>query len=289
MRLNEVFIYGQVAEEPRIYCDNLDRTKPKSAKLVVRAFRKQGNSDVRYMRNDLIVVYTHNPEIINRDILMPNEADAYDDISNGDMVLIKGTLSTWMVDVSEYCPSCGEEIRNRRSSVYVDPLAIRLCERNLTKEKGNELLRKSFELSNLAIVGGWIKTDPEYYENDENGYKLLEFSMTGKRIRRILEDGPDKKADHPWVKVYGHRAEEYSKMFFRGSEIVIVGSIQARKHTVQVECPHCFDKHPIELVATELVPYRIEPVSNCVIPEPAAEDYALEEYDVTYTVSQENA
>lgn len=267
MRLNEVFIYGRVIEEPEIECFDLDRSKPRSAKILVKVSRKQGNSDNEFIRNDVIAIYSRNPEIISRDILMPKEIDEDMDVCKGDIIYVKGTLSTWMRNLTEYCPDCGEKIDNMRSSVYVDPLGIRICSRDIGAKRGDALIYRSWDMSNLAILGGWINTDPEYYENEENNFKLLEFAMSSKRIRRILEDGPEKRSDHPWIKVYGRRAEEYSKMFHYGSEVVIVGSLQAREHTVEVMCPHCMRTHVSTLTATELVPYRIEPVSNCDIPE----------------------
>ena len=121
--------------------------------------------------------------------------------------------------------------------------------------------------TNIIHVSGYVSEEPLFIERDGKESSVLEISVCGDNqsfLQGIIK---------PWVKVFGKRAREYSEMIHKGSEIFINGSLQTRIQARKLECPDCKNLYALERADTVLVPYRIEPVKDCVIPEQNMDNY----------------
>ena len=137
------------------------------------------------------------------------------------------------------------------------------------------LLKSREEISNQVFIMGTLCKRGELYDNPETRKKEFDFQIASNRIRRILEDGPDKRTDYPWVKSFGSYAEEYSKALDVNSSVFINGAIQTREIKQKFVCDNCSMLYERPSVSMEIVPYHVEYMANCNIPE---ESY-LDDFD----------
>lgn len=228
--------------------------------LTVR--RSWANEELRLKgtpRTDVQYIITRNAAMIEK-YLVP--------LTEGDIVLVKGSLCTRETKKKFTCPHCGvTNVYEGSVMVYVDPIFLeKINESDLTEEEANEKLLSKAEISNYAFIFGTLCRNPEYYSS-EGKKEECDFQIATNRKRRIVEDGPDKTTDYPYVKTYGPKTKEYSETLHTGSEIFINGAIQAREITMLRRCGNC-DMDFQALGATmEIVPYSIEYLRNCDIPE----------------------
>lgn len=272
---NTVILYGMLERPPvvRVTNDGDYVSGRITLSTVRRSFVNEDFEMRGPIRMDFPCVFSKNDKIIKYEI---------EPLKKGDIVLVKGSLCTLDTEKTFYCPQCGEKVALEQAVVvYIDPLDIkRVIEAPAFMEDGipggikwEEWEMKSFrelvhndEFSNLAMVMGTVIRDPDYYSEGPDGKKECQFQIVCPRKRRIKEDPPDKNADFPWVKIYGVKAEEAFDALSEGSKIYINGAIQTRSFQRQFNCKYCgpFEK---EAGASEIVPYDIEYMENCNLPE----------------------
>lgn len=84
-------------------------------------------------------------------------------------------------------------------------------------------LKNRQEISNQVFIMGTLCMEPEYYANEDSRLQTCQFPIASNRLRRIKEDGADKKTDYPWVKCFGPMAEQHSICLHTNSTIYING------------------------------------------------------------------
>ena len=147
---------------------------------------------------------------------------------------------------------------------------------DLLMKKTYQLLSLHCEMSNLITVIGYVCKDVTYTENtNENTgqpYYKCTIPLAVPRSRRIAYQEPERKTDYPYVIVYGRENAQDAKAHLDiGSEILIRGSIQIREHQRDARCPNCAYVK-VDTVDTEIVPYQIEYLRNCIFPEGEEEE-----------------
>lgn len=241
------------------------------------------------VRTDFPVMYSRNRKVI-QEMIEP--------LSRGDFVVVKGSLCTADRWRDFRCPECGAIMRQEQAViVYVDPLDIMKVREgpdissDLPAEAAKEQwdkweedafheLKKHSEIGNLAMIMGRLTRDPVYYSAGEKGKKEIQFQIVSPRRRRILEDPPEKNADFPWVKAFGDKALEYYDALHEHSRIYINGAIETRVVTREIDCEECGNHFSKEVGATEIVPYDIEYLEDCYLPESTHLEYEDgEEYE----------
>lgn len=110
--------------------------------------------------------------------------------------------------------------------------------------------------------------------------------MQRNRKRRIIEDGPEKRTDFPWIKTFGDMAEEISGVLHQGSVISICGGVETRSFERKIICENCGEEFERKEYATEIVPYFIDYVDNCDIPV-KHEDEFVDSENESYINSEE--
>lgn len=267
MKENTVIMLGLVHKPPVIKINkNGEYVVGRIELLTVR--RTRANEEMRLLgapRLDTQYIISRNPIIIERRMTP---------IEEGDMVLVKGNMATRNTSKKYICPFCQvSNIYEGSTLIYIDPVYIEKVEskyENIEDAK-NSLLGKS-EISNNILVAGNVCREPVYYCSPDGRKEECEFQLAVGRKRRIIEDGPDKTTDFPFVKCYGKSSLEYSQVLQVGSEIFINGAVQAREIEMLKQCQNCGEEFIAQGATMEIVPYSIEYGYECNIPEPKKEE-----------------
>lgn len=274
MRENTVYLYGQLTRDAICYKDPSTQ-ELLSGQIIMKTMRRTyatGELLVKgRMRIDYPVVYSRNEKLIREQILP---------LKKGDVVLVKGSLSTQETEKRFVCKECGYEmVKEEAVVVYVDPIHIKKFASALSTEEGFEEIKDNAEISNEIMIDGRLCREPIYY--NENNIRNCQFQIAANRKRRIIEDGPEKKADFPWVKTFGEMAEEISGVLHQSSVISICGGIETRSFEREIACKNCGKKFKRKEYATENIPYLIDYGENCDIPIKYTEDSYKDEFDYT--------
>lgn len=255
-RENTVILHGQIQGVPKIY---VKEGKPYRGIIIVKTLRRTngtGGYAGSKLYFDCPIILTRNEDMIRQ----------FYNFEAGDMVDIKGALSTKEVEKSALCPHCKTRNVTRGNSVFVTPIFAEKREHALSLEDGLRTLKERSEISNLITVIGTLCRDPEYHK-DEKGRDYAQYQLAVNRRLRIREDSPEVKTDYPWVKTFGQQALNDSRALRKSSVVYITGAIQTRdikRTTVCVICGKTFNWNE---TVTEIVPYSTEYLANCVIPE----------------------
>jgi len=264
---NYAFISGQVCFKPKVYVgrDGI----PLKATMLIKTIRRH------YVRNnlapinnnnmfDVIPVTTFNVDIIN--LCMK--------IVQGDMVEMRGVYTTKENTKKIFCEKCGEEIRTEGVTTFITPIYLRVVDKISSDKEPNgfnpseaiDMLKDRAEVSNTIKIIGTLCREPE----KSIGTRLVttQYQIASNRRFRIKEDDPEARTDYPWVKSYGPQAESDAEVLHTGSVVYIDGLLQARKITKNRICPSCGHVNAEEDTAYEIVPYSVEYLLNCDLPEP---------------------
>ena len=206
-------------------------------------------------------------------------------LRQGDIVLVKGSLSTQETEKKFICKKCGHEmIKHEAVVIYIDPLHIKKFASGLSTEEGLKEIENNIEISNEIMITGTLCREPAYYK--ENNIRNCQFQIAANRKRRIIEDGPEKRTDFPWIKTFGEMAEEISGVLHQGSVISICGGVETRSFERKIICENCGEEFERKEYATEIVPYFIDYVDNCDIPVKHEDDFVDSENE-SYINSEE--
>nr|WP_303180708.1 single-stranded DNA-binding protein [Lachnoclostridium phocaeense] len=268
-RENTVTLTGMVAQDPRL------SKNPETDEYIFCAIQlltvRKSYANREYLlkgliRSDLIRVLSRNEELIRHSL---------SNVSAGEFIMIKGTLCTKEIPRTFICPEpdCNYEyVKEQAVSIYIDPIfCTKIHEPILDEQERERYLDTLIEVSNDIKIFGTLCRTPEYYET-ETHLRQCQFQLATNRIRRIREDGPDKRTDYPWVKVFGERALECAQSLRMNSTIYINGAIQVRTPDQVIICPRCGKTYRKKVTTMEIVPYHIEYINNCTIPESQREE-----------------
>lgn len=245
-RHNQVILNGQVSVAPRIVED--ENGKPIRAMFgvdIMHGNRDFGDS-IDNIRYDVPIVMTNDAEMIRK----------VKKIKKGDMVEIKGTVTTRDIIKRTACRYCGHKHEKMGNLVCITPIYIDIRETALTNESGRKLLRSRCEVSNMVTVIAPLCRDPQLYITDSGKY-VTTYQLAIRRKFKI-KDGLDVRTDFPWVKSYGKIAENDAKSLKKGSYVLIDGRIQVRQLKRIQECENCGETYEWTDSATEIVPYAVE-------------------------------
>lgn len=265
MKENTVELYGRINEDPKIRVNT--KGEYVYGRFTMHTVRRSSASRFLILQGDyrwdFLPIVTKNKSMIENAML---------EIEEGDMVFVKGTLCTYERTKRFKCPHCGA-IMNRDGVVAcIDPVFIKKCETGYDKEHAFKLIQKCDEISNQIHIIGTICREPKCYVNEEKNRLECDFQIATNRNRHILEDDPEKRSDYPWVKTFGERAAEYAEALHVNSSVYINGSLQARKVKRELVCEECCELFEGIDSAVEIIPYSIEYLNNCDIPESEMEE-----------------
>lgn len=258
-RGNMVFMMGKVISRPVIKLDKDGEYV--SGRLEILTARRSGLSPKSRLageaRSDQQLIQSRDPYIIEHKMAVLEE---------GDIIFLKGSLSTREVIKKMRCPYCSEIAQQSAGViVYVDPISIIkvMTTEGMSEEEVAKFLISNAELSNYAMFFGSLVREPRYapdFGGTTRREANLQIALNRKRL--IPEDGPDKMTDYPYVRAFGKIAEESAKVLHTGSEIYIEGAVETRQIVLKKVCPECGKDFEVDSTAVEIVPYSVEYINN---------------------------
>lgn len=251
-RENLVILHGQVIIKPTIYVGK--EGEYLQGTFLLKTMRRPRGLD----RN---IDQTHDidcPIILSKDEEMIKKIA---DLTVGDMVEIKGALSTREVTKKSTCPHCNAENKKQGNTIFVTPIYLEKREEELSETDGMMLLRTRDEVSNLCVMIGTLCRDVEFYR-DGKKRAYAEYQLAVNRKFRVPGDHEAIKTDYPWVKSFGKQAEKDKEALSIGSVVFLNAAIQVRDFPKPAVCSSCGQKYEYMEKATELVPYSTEYLRN---------------------------
>ncbi len=264
---NYVFISGQVCGRPKIFLN--PEKEPYKAIFLVKTIRRHllrsNFSSINNGANfDVVPITTFNTDCVNKCLT----------IRENDFVEIKGVYTTKEAKKKLYCACCSQLIEVEGITTFITPIYINLCERakcegfpdGFDTQQSISLLRDRAEISNVIKLIGRLCREPERIMNVKQA--SAQYQIAVNRKFKIREDSPDTKTDFPWIKSYGPQAEEDFNALHVNSLIYVDGCIQSRQIKRRLCCPHCGGENSFDDVAYEIVPYSVEYLADCALPDP---------------------
>ena len=235
-RHNTVILHGIVAEAPMIKEDEKGRYAIVHI-IVSRGVRPVGDGRTT-MRCDNPMVMSKNEEIVK-------EISGW---TQGDVVHIKGVMSSKAIKKVSYCEHCGARNVFYGALLFVNPIFAEKEENGThcsTIEETMKYLEKHREVSNQVYALGKLCRDPGKVRSKYD-YKITEYQMMIARKYWERTDPAEIRIDWPWVKSYGENAENDYKWLKIGAEVLIDGYLQTRSVSRRVYCGQDTDekKHP---------------------------------------------
>lgn len=258
MKENFVLLHGQIQIAPKVYMNREQvYTKAVFALKTLRRPYHNGELVANKLFFDCPVVFSKNTDMI----------DQISTLSKGDMVDVRGVLTTQEVTKSTICSSCAHKNSAPGNMVYVTPIYICKRESGIGEDRGLQLLKDRCEVSNIVMVIGTLCRDPESYIN-EYRKTSVQYQIAVNRKYRIREDAPEVRTDYPWVKTYNTQTYLDSQHIKVGSSVYINGCLQTRDVQRKTVCENCGTEYIWSDTAMEIIPYSIEYLNGCNPPEP---------------------
>lgn len=257
-RHNEVTLYGAVMDDPKLLYNTSDE-QSKERKLVrtmgilsvLRGIRDFGAVDKR-IRIDLPIVLSQNEKMMK----------AMSAWKKGDIILLRGTLATVNYNNLLRCPHCGKTETVPATMTFVNPIYMKIENRELEAAEANREMRKNAEISNRVTIIGKCCTKPEMFITDK-GQHITNYQLDVMRKYRIKEDQESNKHDFPFVKSYGFVAENDYYAVQENGLVFVDGAIQTREYLRTHTCPECGEAYQYKDTTTEIVPYSTEYLTGC--------------------------
>jgi single-stranded DNA-binding protein len=243
---NFVVLNGYIKDEPTFIPNKENCVRCICAVYTIRGVRDFGNN-IDNLKYDAPIIMTGNPDIIKK----------MKDLKEGDMVEIKGSITTKDIIKNVKCKNCGHDNKRKGNIVYINPIFFDIRERGLPENKRNELLKTRCEISNQVTMIGPVCREPKVYKT-EKGLYITTYQMAVRRKYRIKDDSPDVKTDFPWIKSYGAIAKNDIKSIKKGSYIFVDGMLQTRELTRHQVCEECGAEREWKDSAMEVVPFATE-------------------------------
>lgn len=264
-RENFVLLHGQMYDRPRIYLDS--NGEAKRATFAVKVLRRPfltGEGQIQAGK-----LYIDYPVILTSDSEMIKIAAT---LRKGDMIDVRGVLTTREVQKVSTCPN-GHENTLLGNFVFVTPLYLCRRESELSEEKGMEFLRARSEISNIAMLIGTLCRDPVIYEYEDgkNGC-MVQYQIASNRRYHIRDGHDEERTDYPWIKTINRQARDDYSHLRMNSTIFVNGAIQTREIEREIVCETCGQTYSLKEGVTELFPYSVEYLMNCVFDTPPQEE-----------------
>lgn len=244
---NYIILNGQVVDEPKIIKNQNNVSTRAILKLkVIRGVRDIGNN-ISHIKYDFPVIMSGNAEIIK----------IAEKVNSGDMVEVKGSITTKNVKKTISCPHCGFKNKQNGVVVFVNPIYLNVREKKVSIEKGIEFLKQRCEISNQATLIGPLCRDIQSFKLD-SGLIITTYQMAVRRKFKILDDSAENRVDFPWIKSYGSIAVKDAESLKKGSYVFIDGMVQTREISKKTLCSQCNQEFNWKDANMEVVPYAVE-------------------------------
>ena len=255
-RENTVFLHGQIQNRPKLFVDK--KGNPVQAAFSLKVMRRpfltgEGQTTMGKLRVDYPASLTRDEALIKQCV----------DLHEGDMVDIKGVLTTRNIKKDAFCPN-GHRVSETGTYVFITPIYICQREQKLSEEEGAKLLRERCEISNNVMMIGSLCNKLDFYEFDpETGTCVAQYQIASNRRYHIKDAHDEERTDYPWVKTINRQARDDREHLRVGSSVLINAAIQTRNIEREMTCPVCGVKFMKKETVSELFPYAVEYLMGC--------------------------
>lgn len=178
-----------------------------------------------------------------------------------DMVQIKGALTTMNISKKICCPHCREVTRVPGTIAFITPIHSKIIERNLSEEKGVEILKKDCEISNQILLIGDLCRDVSYFSDE--GKKISTYQLAVNRKFFVKGDVVENRTDYPYIHSFGDQAFSDQIALRTGSQVLIDGMLQTKdfkrvSKCENNECDHFGEEFEWKDWTMEVIPYAVE-------------------------------
>lgn len=266
-RENTVFLHGQICQPPKVAYNKegeyVRATFP--LKIIRRPYRNgEGQIVTGKLNIDVPIILTMDHKLI----------EIVRELRQGDMVDVKGVLTTREVNKKTICP-CGHQNSVMGNFAFITPIYICRREPELSETAGFDLLKDRSEISNLVMIIGTLCRDPIFYEHaDKRGACMTQYQIASNRRYHIKDGHEDERTDYPWIKTVNHQAKDDMEHLKMGSTVYINGALQTRQIERKTVCEECGQEYTWEETVSEIFPYSVEYLMNCVFPETETDNEA---------------
>ena len=255
---NYAFFIGQVKNAATIKSD--EEGKPTRASISVRTLSRDiyGRTGEFQYNNCEIIVMTGNEKLI-RDMAK---------IRPFDFIEVKGTVTTKKIRRRVECPNCGHQHTIDQTACFITPTYVGVRAHSTSRTAGLSYLISCAEASNVFKGIGRLCVAPEV-NTYEDGSRSCHYQVAINRKLFVADGQPDIHTDYPWVKSTDELAEENAEVLQVGSLIFIDGYLRAifKKQKLICENKDCMSEVPYGLTIMEIIPYSIEYLQNCILPD----------------------
>lgn len=288
MKHNQIILCGVLNSPPKILKgEDGDRSFAQFRIITINGNRTGGRR-IESKAFDSPLVHTSNPDII----------DKIQDLSAGDLVIVKGAITTAIVKRKPKCQHCGERNEFPGILAYVSPAGVTLIEKGCALNKDGEFdkdkavakLKNFKEVSNVLTVMGVVCREPQPYKTDsKNKSRMTAYQLALKRKLRIIGEIDNNTADFPWVKSYGKISMNDGLYIRKGTYMFIDGWFRARKIERKATCQHCGEEMTWSDFSHDIVPYATEYIKNYNLPEDITEkEYAEYNYRRVHIANEDD-
>ncbi len=248
-RFNSARLYARVISPPRIYRNN-GKVLGMVSLDTVRGKRLVEDKNYKIKHDE--------PIVITEEELIVNQIENWQE---NDVVLIKGTVNTKILEKRTICSHCGATNRVVGNMVYVTPISVKRVAHFDNKEAAVEEIVRNQEISNEIQVFGTLTRDPKIFTTARK-IQVTQYPIALDRNFIVRHDDPNIRTDWPFVKSYGEQARE-DKIFLRAKASILVdGYLQARSVKRKCKCPSCGEFYEWNDKCMEIVPYDVEYIAG---------------------------
>ena len=260
MRFNTCFFNAIMAGDPKIVTDSEGNSFAQFKIITINGYRpdkKRLETKAFYYPS----VFTREPRII----------EAVKESHKGDLVQIKGAITTGFINRKPTCPHCNEKNIFPGIFTYISPTSFLIMKKAAALDNDGifdnnlacKLLEQCKETSNIVSVMGVICHEPQHNKTDIKGpARLSSYQLALKRTFRLYGSLEDATCDFPWVKSYGKNSK-YAELYLKkGTYVLIDGYFRAKDIKRRSICQHCGEEFEWHTYSGEIVPYNTEFLKN---------------------------
>lgn len=272
MKHNQIILCGILNASPKILKDE-ERSFAQFRVVTINGNRTGGRR-IESKAFDCPLIHTSDPGLIEQ----------IEKTDIGDLVIIKGAVTTAIVKRRPKCEHCGQRNEFPGILAYISPASITVIEKkcalnedgSFSKDKAVSKLKNFKEVSNVLTVMGVVCREPQPYKTEiRNKSRMTAYQLAIKRKLRIIGEIDDNTADFPWVKSYGKISINDGLYIRKGTYMFIDGWFRARKFERKATCQHCGEEVKWTDFSHDIVPYASEYIKNYNLPEDITEkEYA---------------
>lgn len=265
MKHNQAIMCGVIRDMPKILITDNGRSYAQFRLITINGNRT-GGRQIESKAFDAPLIHTRDEALI----------EVIKEIQVGDVVAIKGAITTALVTRRPKCEHCGQRLTLPGILSYISPASVTIIDKGIaldeegkfSKDAATQRLKEMKEISNLLTVVGVVCREPKPYKTDEkHKRRMTAYQIAVKRKLRIIGEMDDNTADFPWVKSYGKISMNDGLYIKKGTYLFIDGWFRARQYERHAICEHCGQEVTWKDYSSDIVPYASEYIKNYNLPE----------------------